>query len=113
MGNAIKNKGEAQFDVRQNEIIIRLERYQKDLEHLKKQLNSHSCEPKTHDHFKMMEVLKEELECLNKINDEIIVLIKDCNTTTDDCLEGIKNQLEAFNKIQAGISKYKEISSCY
>jgi len=82
---------------------VRLERVNKDLEVLRKKLNSYVCEPKTYGLFERMEQLQLRLEEVRNANDKIISGLRSGGKTFE---KEVTKQLHNFRALEQGIAEY-------
>jgi cell fate (sporulation/competence/biofilm development) regulator YlbF (YheA/YmcA/DUF963 family) len=93
-------------EVDKSTLVMRLERYQKDVDQLKCQLNSYTCEPRTHSLFERFESLKSGLETLSATNLEIIQNLKEKKKAVDSYMESAKEQFAKFHQLQQNVEEY-------
>lgn len=85
-------------------LVIRLERNNRELIHLRNTLRSYLCEPKTPGLFERYEKLKRQLEDLYNENMQVI---KDFRAHQEEfALDGCREQLMAYEELERRILEY-------
>ncbi|MFH6603913.1 hypothetical protein ACEZ3G_10535 [Maribacter algicola] len=92
--------------IERNNLVLRLERNQREVGQLKNKLNSYVCEPKTYSLFERIETLKTGLDRLSISNREILQALKERKKSVGDHLENIRQQLSEFHELQQGVHDY-------
>lgn len=94
-------------EIDKNALVLRLQRNQLDLQHLRCQLDSYRCEPRTYGLFETIESLRRGMEKLNRSNLEIIDTLKAQKKTVSDYFEMAKEQFLEFNQLQSRVEDYR------
>ena len=92
--------------VEKSNLVLRLERNQREVGQLKSKLNSYICEPRTYSLFERMETLKTGLERLSNTNREIIQALKERKKSVADYMENVRQQFTEFHELQQGVHDY-------
>ncbi len=93
-------------NIEKNNLVLRLERNQREVGQLKNKLNSYVCEPKTYSLFERIETLKTGLERLSSTNREIIQALRERKKSVGDYMENVRQQLSEFHELQQGVHDY-------
>ena len=92
--------------VEKSNLVLRLERNEREVRQLKSKLNSYVCEPRTYSLFERVEALKMGLERLSATNREIIQALKERKKSVSDYMENVRHQLTEFHELQQGVHDY-------
>lgn len=92
--------------VEKSNLVLRLERNQREVGQLKSKLNSYVCEPRTYKLFERVETLKTGLDRLSNSNREIIQALKERKKSVEDYMENVKQQISEFHELQRGVHDY-------
>ncbi|MGB5553763.1 MAG: hypothetical protein WBM83_03825 [Flavobacteriaceae bacterium] len=87
-------------------LVLRLERNQREARQLKNKLSSYLCEPRTYNLFERSETLKSGLERLSDTNDEIIQALREKKKSVEEYMESVKQQFTMFHELQQGVQDY-------
>jgi hypothetical protein len=88
------------------QIIQRLERNNKELNHLLGIMKSNTCEPKTPSLFERYEQLKALLERLHNRNIEVIQSLRGRKKCLEEQLEGYLSQISEYHELEKKVLEY-------
>lgn len=88
------------------QVIQRLERNNRELNHLRGIMKSYTCEPKTARLFELSEHLKARMERLHNRNMEEIQLLKGRKKFIEEQLEGYLNQISEYHELEKKVLEY-------
>lgn len=89
-----------------NQMVQRLERKNKELQHLRDTLRSYICEPKTYKLFERYETLKRRLEHLHQKNQETIQTLKGRKVCMDEHWDHCRQQLTEYRELENSVLEY-------
>lgn len=91
-------------------LVLRLERYQKEVGQLRQKLNCYTCEPTTYSLFERIEALKTGLDSLSSRNKEILTSLKHRRKSMDEYVDRVRQHLSEFTQLQHGVEDYMEVA---
>lgn len=100
-------------EVEEIDLVTRLECNQNDVQELKYQLNSYTCEPCTYRLFERIDVLRRGLEALSATNREIITSLRGGRRSIENYMDRAKTQLQEFNRLKQGVEQYVSDAHSY
>ncbi len=89
-----------------NNIMLRLERNNRNLLYLKEKLSSYICEPKTLNLFEQKEYLGEKLDGLRNSNQELMSALKKRQLIFEDTMDHIREQRRALQELENKVLEY-------
>jgi len=92
--------------IEKSNLVLRLERNQREVRQLRNKLSSYVCEPRTYNLFERIETLKTGLDRLSNSNLEIIQALKERKKSVEDYVENVKQQFSEFHELQQGVHDY-------
>ncbi|WP_282054965.1 hypothetical protein [Maribacter luteus] len=106
MRTLLNSRGSAGLEPKENTLVHRLERNLRDVNQLRKNLNSYNCEPQTYNEYTRIEALKNGLDTFKERNKQIIDSIKKQAEPLNGCIKKVKEQYSEFNALKSGVEEY-------